>query len=248
MLVARVRHLTRAPIQEALIDIQFAPVLDADIAGIAAEFSPGGGETSFDVWQGMFEVQVTPTDGPQPVVKKTGSVGKRIDLTEDHQVLQLRSNGFTFSQLAPYQTWEAMRDAAVPLWERYVDRIAPTAISRIAIRYINSITLPVPLADFGKYLIWAPCAPDEVGEGVAGFLTRVVIPKGDDVGIITQSLDGPAKSGQGVKMILDIDISHMCELAPYDLESLIDVLERLRKFKNSAFFSYLTEDALEMFE
>ncbi len=204
-----------------------------------------------DLWQGMFALPLNPTTGPQQFITQGGKVGKRIDFPEQQQILQLRTNGFTFSQLAPYRTWEDMRDAALPLWSKFVGEVQPDFVTRIALRYINSFVLPLPIPNFQQYLTYAPVLPEELGQGLAGFLTRVVVPTGsDDVGIITQSLEGEVPLGNaiGVQVLLDIDIAHPCKVSPADLTNIAEILDRLRDFKNKAFFSFLTDETLERFE
>jgi uncharacterized protein (TIGR04255 family) len=244
------RHLAHAPIQEAVIDIQFPAVEGVDLDAVASKFSPDGVATSFDVWQGVFEVQMDTSKGPQQLVTHNSSPGKRLDFADRGEVLQLRSNGFTFSKLPPYTKWETVRDTAIPLWERFVGELPPIAVSRIAVRYVNSFVLPLPIQRFEDYLNCGPSLPPGVGEGIASFLTRVVVPEGKDAAVITQSLEGEVQtdSGKGVKVLLDIDVAHVCKLPASDVGGLTTVLNRLRDFKNRAFFSLLTDAALEMFE
>ncbi len=241
------RHLSRAPIQEALIDVQFDPVSGVDVAAIAAEFSGGQAASMFDVWQTMFEMKVGPNVEPR-TNQSADAIGKRIDFPDRHQVVQFRNGGFTFSRLAPYDTWEEMTDAGLRAWWYYADRVKPEHIKRVAVRYINALHFPLPLDQFDRYLICPPVVPEEMPQGVAGFLSRVVIPKDGDVALVTQSIEGVVEGGNAVKVILDIDVSHQCDLATDDFVRVESILARLRDFKNLAFFAYLTDEALEMYE
>lgn len=247
--MGRRRHLKRAPIQEALIDIQFQPVQDIDLTGIAAEFSEGREATAFDLWEGMFELKIEPASKPH-ASHSSSTVGKRIDFPERHEVLQLRNGGFTFSRLAPYESWEQMSHSALPAWSQCVDRIDPEQVNRIAVRYINALLLPLPLERFDKYLNAAPIVPSGLPQGIASFLTRLVLPRDDDLAIVTQSLGDEVEieGKRGVKFVLDIDISHRCRLPREEFATIESVLQRLRDYKNDVFFSLLTDDTLEMYE
>ena len=245
--MGRQRHLGRAPIHEALIDIQFNPVAGVDVGAIAAEFSGDQPASVFDVWQTMFEMKVEADAAPR-TSHSADAIGKRIDLPEKHQVVQFRNSGFTFSRLAPYDSWEEMTDAALRAWWFYADRLGPEQINRIAVRYVNILQLPLPLDRFERYLTSPPVVPEEMPQGIVSFLTRVVCPRGEDVAIVTQSLEGEVDGGKAVKVILDIDVSHQCKLDRDNFVAVEAILDRLRAFKNDAFFAFLTNEALEMYE
>jgi uncharacterized protein (TIGR04255 family) len=244
--VSNSRHLDRAPIHEALIDIQFIPVEGIDIGGIAAEFASGQSASVADLFLTMFELKVDKDVLPQAATV-ADAVGKRVDIPSKHQVLQFRNSGFTFSRLAPYETWEEMSSAALFAWEFFSSRLGAFHIDRVAVRYVNVLQLPLPIETFDLYLTSAPRVPNGLQQGISAFLTRIVCPQGNNVVIITQSLEGEINDGTALKVILDIDVSHECKLDSKDTTALKAVLDRLRACKNEAFFAYLTNEALEMY-
>jgi uncharacterized protein (TIGR04255 family) len=245
--VGKQQYLKHAPIREALIDIQFNPLAEVDIGMIASEFSIGPAEPVSDLYQTMFEIKVA-QDALPHASSFAAAIGKRIDLPAKHQVVQFRTNGFTFSRLAPYETWEEMAGAAQHAWRFFATRIAPGQINRIAIRYINVLRLPLPLDGFDAYLSSPPLIPKELPQSVSGFLTRVTYPKGEDVAMVTQSLEGEVDDGAAINIILDIDIAHECKLDRCAFTEVEAILERLRICKNDAFFAFLTDGALEMYK
>jgi uncharacterized protein (TIGR04255 family) len=62
---------------------------------------------------------------------------------EIDSAIQIRRDGFSFSTLKPYKQWESTRDEAKKYWLRYRESINPTAIKRLALRYINRIDIPL---------------------------------------------------------------------------------------------------------
>lgn len=240
-------HLNRAPIVEALIDIQFAPVADMDMSAIAVELSAGKSASISDLFETMFELRVE--GDALPYSSSTANItGKRLDFGTEHRVIQIRNNSFTFSKLAPYDTWEEMIEPTLVAWQHFLKYVGKGTINRVALRYINVLELPLPLDSFDRYLTSPPQVPQGLQQGISGFLTRVLCPLKEDLLIITQSLEREASDNSAVKVALDIEVSHEHELDRSDVATLNLVLNRLRTAKNDAFFAYLTDDALELFK
>lgn len=240
-------HLNRAPIVEALIDIQFAPIADMDLPAIAAELSDGKDCAISDLFETLLEPRVD-----ENAIRHSSSVanvaGKRLDFLVERSVIQIRNGGFTFSRLAPYATWEEMVEPALVAWSYLLKYLQAGRISRVALRYINVLELPLPLNSFDRYLASPPQVPKELQLGISGFLTRVLCPLKEDLLSVTQSLEREASDSSVVKVALDIEVSHERELERLDVSMLDLVLNRLRAEKNDAFFAYLTDDALELFK
>lgn len=245
--MAKPRHLSRAPIREALIDIQFAPAANLEsIAAFAQEIAGDAGRIS-DLWETKLELMIGPDSAQH---SNTGNcVGKRIDFPDSKHVVQLRTTGFTFSRLPPYETWESMSGHALDIAFRYLAAIRPEHVVRLAVRYINTLRIPLPVTAFEDYLTCPPQIPPELPQGVSGFLSRVVITNSQsgDAGIVTQVLEGMTPDGEALSILLDIDVSHPCKLGGLKTDEIRVVLDRLRAFKNDAFFGFLEEKTVEQY-
>lgn len=245
--MAMQRHLSRAPIREAVIDIQFqSATTSEEVAEFAEAFAVGRGQLS-DLWAANIELKAG-ADGIHQT--HTGiHVGKRLNFEDGKHIAQFRTNGFTFSRLPPYETWEVMNASASEVWKSYLEAVRPQLISRLAVRFINSLRLPLPVANFDEYLVSAPQVPTGLPQSVAGFLSRVQIvdPENSDIAVVTQMLEGEEPGGAAINVLLDIDVFHSCDLRKIDVDTINSVLDRLRNFKNKTFFGYLQEKTLEQY-
>ena len=174
--------------------------------------------------------------------------GYRYVSSDKRQILQTRLDGFTFSRLHPYIKWEELRDEAYRLWQLYKDITSPESITRVAVRYINNLKIPMPIRDFSDYLTAPPIVPEGLPQGVGSFLSRVVIHE-SSVGanaIITQALVEQVVTDVA-PIILDIDVF---KLQPKGIEEkdAWEIIEKLRHFKNKVFFSSITDNLKEIYK
>lgn len=179
-------------------------------------------------------------------------VGYRYTFSDQHYVILCQAKGFTFSHLPPYRDWEGMSAIAKELWEIYLEVAKPQAVSRIAVRYINSMPIPLPIGDFSEYLNVPPVVPEGLPQSLASFLQRfVMVDNSTDtatVAVVTQVLEEITLSSKAT-ILLDIDVYRAYPLGfALNTTSIWAVLEELRNFKNRVFFKYLTEKTIRMFE
>jgi uncharacterized protein (TIGR04255 family) len=241
--VAARRHLTNAPITEALIDIRVKLPDNVDLntlASVHAAFASDypnkrervRGETKIDL-----KTKKTETTSAVDGYLFTSSDGE--------QVVQNRLDGFTFSRLKPYESWGKLREEAYRLWQIYRGSCHPESITRIALRYINRLEIMLPIRDFEDYLTAPPIVPKNLSQELSGFLTRNIIREEAHkvVVIISQALES-VSSSKIATIILDIDVfrEHPSGLNETDAWTGIDDLHEL---KNKVFFESVTEKTLE---
>lgn len=246
--MGRPRHLSRAPLREALIDFQFEAPVSLDIVRSFAKVHKEHFGQDHDIWQASVGWNLSQSGVGTSADR--AAVGKRLDSTNPPHVLQVKTAGFTFSRLHPYDTWQSMRDSAWELWKEFAAMAKPT-VARTALRYINELKLPLPVSDFAEYLAAPPQVPAALPQSISGFLQRTVIVNqtAGCFAVVTQGLeDIPAGlAPQDVTVVLDIDVFRY-EAFPPDDDRLNRCLEDLHDFKNKIFFEYLTDRALELFE
>jgi len=245
--MARQRHLNNAPITEALIDLRVKlPIETQDITLIHSLHERIRERFPKEKKIQHFEYQLE--FGPPQKEKTTSSqLGYRYDSTDGRQVIQAKLDGFTFSWLKPYETWEVLRGEAYSMWQLYQEIMKPEAITRVATRYINQIEIPGPLIDFDHYLTAAPVIPKALPQAFASFLTRIVVPddKKQLVSIVTQIFQ-PGVNPEVTPVVLDIDVFK--EKLFENEASAWAIIDSLRETKNLIFFDSITEKAVELFQ
>lgn len=245
--MAKQTHLEKAPITEALIDIRIKIREDLTVKQIESIYNSISDQypdkKARRKWEGKFEFK----KGEPPVSSGAETIDGYIFTSNDKkQIFQARLDGFTFSRLKPYETWEQLRDEAHRLWHIYKEVTSPE-ITRVALRYINKMEIPRSSMDFSEYLIAAPIVPEGLPQGVSSFLTRVVIhePTIDAAAIITQALEQVVNPNL-IPIILDIDVFKQKSEGISEKDTW-DTLEKLRHFKNKIFFESITETTKEIF-
>jgi uncharacterized protein (TIGR04255 family) len=239
-------HLRNAPIVEAVIDFR---VLRRE--GLVADAFAGLDRSIGDAYrqgslmqsiEARFGIEQERLTGPTTVKSAVGW-----QYRAGSSVVQFRVNGFTFSKLEPYTTWEEVFGEAFRLWQVYVQKAQPLEVSRVAVRYINRLRVPGP-ADLRQYLESPPVLPPPIPQTLRAFLSRVLV---EDSGrnasaILVQALEGSVDPST-IPLLLDIDAFREVALPPDDA-ALPDIFQQLRSLKNDIFYASITETAAEMYE
>jgi len=245
--MAKYRYLKNAPIVEALIDIRAKNPSSFQVKEFSslretlkADYPTVDERRSLE-WKGTIAgKQIAQT------IEDKGLYGYFFKTSDGKSVVQFRGDGFTFSRLAPYTNWDTVLSEARRLWELYSSKALPEVITRIAIRYINKLDLPLPIHDFSDYLTAPPRIPDSLPQEVSQFLTRVVIHESDITANIIQALER-SPTPEHVAIILDIDVFKLRETG-FNENSVWSELVQLRILKNRIFFESITEEAARLYE
>ncbi|MGF6511003.1 TIGR04255 family protein [Paraburkholderia sp. 32] len=246
------RHYPRAPISEAIIDLQVeftSPPPQSAFVDAAQKI-----RDRFPVSQPiqMFEMNFGgATEEAQPTVKSERTeTGMRLTNNPPTRVLQLQRRGFTFSHLPPYSDWGTFSDEAKELWNQFVPEFGPTRVVRAATRYINRIVVPADKADFREYFTLYPNVPAAMPQTVTGCFMQLVIPQPngpkDTSAVINFALEPSANSG-GLSFLLDFDVFSPCHFDP-TADEVWNVLAQLRTVKNELFEASITDATRELFK
>lgn len=242
------RHLENAPIVEALVDIRVKLPEHIDVTAlrqIHALISGDYPKEQKSIRSNIkFEVGKSSPEAP---TQDTCPYGYRYTSTDGKQIMQARLDGFTFSRLTSYESWEKLREEAYRLWQLYAKVTTPELITRVALRYINRLKIPLSLKNFNEYITAPPFVPGSLPQGLASFLTRVVVPIPDSrvTAIITQALEPVITDTTSV--ILDIDVFDECLFNADGVEAW-ESIENLREVKNKFFFESITEEMAKICE
>lgn len=240
-------HYSKAPITEAIIDLR---VTLPEGTKVAQMEQCGANEA-----------------GPYPTRKNITTAITRMELgerfstsaTTDHvgfaftsadtkQVFQVRLDGFAMIRLAPYDTWEPFRDEARRLWDSYRASARPVKVQRMAVRYVNRLDLPLPLADFKEYLRTLPEVSSDLPQLLAGFFMQLNIPQEDirSTLLLNQTIMGPPRPDV-ISVVLDLDLFREVEL-PTQEEEIWRLFEDLHDRKNQIFEACITDSLRKLIQ
>ncbi len=235
-------HLgSKAPIVEALIDLRVDLEPGTAFAHLdqARERLGAGLPRSRTLLQGEFQFALGGT-----VAASSQQVPRGLMFLNDQEnrVAQFRLDGFTYSQLAPYDSFANLRSEAEAYWARYLDAVSVERVTRVGLRYINRLNLG--MEDLAISLRTRPLLGPAAS--LVGFeLTMPVLrPEADLVGRIRLVADASSDPQVRRSVTLDIDVSTSL---PEDTELVVawERLSALREFKNELFFGSLTESLLK---
>ena len=243
--------LTAAPIVEAVVDIECDMPSKFDLAALEG----AAREAYRDRYPGFqtqfieeHKIEQLP-DGPAKHTLKRGIQALQFRQQDNKQLIQVRSQGYSFNRLAPYATLDDYLGEIERTWRLFVELAAPVQVRAVRLRYINR--LPLPLKD-GKlettdFLKVSPQLPDESNLTFVGFLNQhsaVEARTGNQANIV---LTSQPIEGDKLPVIFDIGVNHLeigeVENWPWILENILS----LRGLKNRIFENTLTKSCLNLF-
>jgi uncharacterized protein (TIGR04255 family) len=240
------KHYTNSPITEAVIDIrlelqpEFKPESLEPISPRISSAYPR--REDLNLFQGQFTVGV----GATSTQAKLGYLYRSVD---GKLVLQTRTNGFTFSRLAPYENWESFRDEARSLWDIYKEVAKPVRATRVASRSINRIDIPLQTVDLSEYLKTFPEVSRELPQLISGYVMQLLIPQKDFDGMLSLiQATVPAQQPETTSINLDIDMFKESSTEFDSDEKIWGFLDYLRDKKNEVFEGCITDRARDLFE
>jgi uncharacterized protein (TIGR04255 family) len=242
------RHLSHAPITEALVDFRAAPttaleeprILDRLKSALADRY-PKHSERR------AFELEIRTGHAAEPKRTDKGFHGHFFESGDGRDIAQFRVDGFTHNRLAPYTEWETVTSEALRLWAIYVDVAHPLSVSRVGVRYINMVPVSAR-EDVATMLTRVPEAPAGVVGDLQSFLTRVETADAASTRrVITTQALGPGMPPENRGLVIDIDAFQMGDFGVAST-GLRPILDGLRQLKNAVFFGSITEEAVKRFE
>jgi len=233
------RHYSKAPIVEAIIDVQVGgekTIPIEEVEGLAdtlkAEFP-----TRLPLHRFQMGFEVAPQWQPS-FSNQQENLGYRLDRAG--RVLQLKTNGYTYSHLAPYSDWPTFSAEAENYWQLYRQALEPTQANRVAVRVINRVPLPAGDFPLDSCLNLYPSIPASLPPGIQSFAMQVQVPMKhiDDASIAILQLYGIPPAPNQDSIMLDIDFI-IQKLIPID--NVFELLNVLGDAKDDIFESCITD-------
>ena len=173
-----------------------------------------------------------------------GIDGYLFQSADEKQVVQFRTDGFSFSRLKPYTSWDSVKLEASRLWQLLSDATKPQLVTRLAVRYINSID--VPAGTLKQYLTFGYKIPDELPQNADEVLLRFVLSFGFAKAIVTVApLPPPDPTKE--RVMFDIDVFSELSVKA-NAVSVWETFDKLAEIKNKIFFEGISAEPLRLFQ
>lgn len=242
------KHYSRAPITEALIDLKVESSLPEDdllrsLKSIHSEISEQFREV-VDV-KNIRNVFQAGSEGTSTATSEK-NVGYRFVSNDKRYIIQAYTYGFTFNRLAPYESWDVLLVEAKKAWKAYKAAAKPTRITRVAVRYINSINLPLPSLTFQDYLRTYPEVSPDMSQEVSGYVMQLQLPQHDLSAtlVLNQAILQPSE--KELPVLLDIDLYREADFSIDQEEEVWKLLDSFRVRKNQVFEACITDKTREL--
>jgi len=246
------RHLSRAPITEAVIEVRARVEVPWNEQEIASHFiqklpdypessSERGMEQRFDFRPGVA--------GIADVKQGFYWNGLRFRAADKPQIVQFFRDFFSFTRLSPYEDWKAFSVEAIRLLALHQEIARPSMVQRLGVRFINRIEIS-PDVRFEDCFTAPPREMSGLELPFVGFFhndTLAVRGHSYLINLIRTMQVPPDTLRERPALILDIDVF---TLEPFALEPrlLEQHLKNMRWLKNKIFFGNLTESVLQKYQ
>ena len=240
----------RAPIVEAVIDIRSQATIELTEEVVRERVDSKLPEFAFldSIREFHHELKIEEGSPPSQTFHHFGWKGVRYRSKDERYIAQFNRDGFVLSRLEPYENWKNLFDEAKRLWPIYHELTQPVELTRVGLRYINRIRLPIGDLNFEQYMTAPPKPPIGLALPYTEFMHResfVAIGHPYAINLI-KTLQPPPDANEGFGLILDIDV-FTTELANPAIESVPHRLAEMRWLKNKAFFGSVNDQSLKLF-
>jgi len=184
------------------------------------------------------------------VTSKLGLQALQFLQEDGKQLVQVRTQGFSFNRLAPYKSLDDYLPEIERTWRLFVGLAAPVQIRLIRLRYINRILLPTTAGqlDLDDYLKLGPRLPDEDNLTFEGFLTNHSAVESETDNRVNIILAAQPQENDKLPVIFDIETYKLGNAEPNDWVGCLAKIQSLRRLKNVVFENSLTDQCLNLFQ
>lgn len=198
---------------------------------------------------GQREVTVDLATGQRMNVKDI-SKGFRLWSKDRTDILIVTTAVVAFGRLAPYVGWEAYTARARRDWEDWIKVVPRVNLSRIGVRFINRIDVPLTSGTPQRAEDYLNIYPN-ISQPAFGLLTNFLvqaewpIPTSNCIAKVVAGTTRSALLGHAA-LLLDIDVSQIVSL-PSDTDGLWTLIDSIRGHKNEIFERLVTDKARRTF-
>lgn len=242
--------LGRAPIVEAVVEIRARAGADWDESVVSERLKIKLPE--YPVVEShrrvRHEFRMAPGQSAEQALHDLGWRGLRFESEDRRHVAQFTRDGFLFSRLTPYESWDRFHSEALRLWQLHSEQAQPTEVQRLGLRFVNRITILAEQFRLEDYLESPPKTPRDLDIPLVDFLDRRVmnVPGYRYNATLIQTVQRRLEEEAiGAGLIVDIDVF---TTEPFSIgrDAIEKRLAEMRWLKNKVFFGSITQKTLEM--
>lgn len=247
-MVNKYPHLTKAPIIEAVIAVNFSNFRKRDekiFSEFIEQIANNYNAEKEQVFSQEFFINVKGKSAQ--LNKKDIPEGYRLKLADGKHIIQLIGDTMSLSRLQPYADGEDFISEYKKIWEMYVGTFAPQKVERISMRYINKFSLPIEKTQ--EFLCILPTI------NLSNLFLRdfssaynSYSPEHEATSIIHYNMSPAIKElGPMINVMFDIDVYKESPFPSLNYTVVSQGLYKLKDLKNMIFFGNLTKEGIDYF-
>lgn len=245
-------NLTKSPIIEAVVDIECDLPPDATLP--VMEANAKAAFAGYPIFRPVFmqEHRIAPIANAKVQVSVDPPALQAYQFLKDdgQQLLQLRTQGFSFHRLAPYSTLDDYLPQIQQAWSQYVQISSAIQIKMLRLRYINRLLLPLGggLVRLEDYLTLGPRMPDYEGLQYLGFLHQNIAIEPSSGHQANMVLATQPIVDNSLPILFDITVAAAMSVPAEDWASVEKKVGSLRVLKNRIFKATLTPRCVAQYQ
>ncbi len=240
-----IRVLKKPPIREAIISVSFKNSVNAD--DLAKFCDNPSIKEKFPIKKSLFSTEFAiNNEGATSSQRHDGFILSCEDGC--NRVIQSKIGQLSFHNTNSYIGWDLFYKEFRSIWQTYCQEVGKMDLTQLSVRYINQLTFALPLLNgFEEYLKFLPTVPEGINRNVNGFFLQLNVPSdsNDLTGIITETF--ALKDQKSMIVTLDLNVIKSQDFI-CNSDEMWSSFKDIREFKNTLFFSCLTEKTINMYE
>ncbi len=170
--------------------------------------------------------------GPERGASSTSSLHGYVHKSKDEKdILRVTLAGITLSRLRPYDSWLPFCTNAKEAWAAFRGEMKPSAVTRLAVRFINNISIPSRGAELKDYLRAYPEVPASSFSAVRQYFMQLQIPQ-LDLGSLLVINQASSHQNDEISLLLDIDLFRPTDV-PQDDDAIWTLFDGLHAQERS---------------
>lgn len=252
MAFANTAPLARPPIVEFVVDLDCDLPPGAEVVALE-ESARGSFGASYPkvvpIHHQQFAVVSTPEEPAKATLSQT-IIGFRLFTTDERQLVQVRSAGFSFNRLSPYSSMDDYLPEIERCWYLYCSIARPVYVRAIRMRCLNRLPLPLEggRVTLSQYIGASPVSAEDYPLELSGFACQYIMKEPSTGHQAALLIHSELAANDIVPVILDISVAAQGDVPPTDWSSLREKLQALRALRNQIFRRTVTEKCLQLFQ